>query len=58
MVDYDDLVECGCCGSHHRKDFGGDCRQDNERFDFYDTSSGEEILSAAEYRRRMEADTL
>ena len=25
-------VECGCCGEYHRADFGGDCREDSERF--------------------------
>lgn len=25
-------VECGCCGSYHRADFYGDCREDSERF--------------------------
>lgn len=25
-------VECGCCSSYHRADFGGDCREDRERF--------------------------
>jgi hypothetical protein len=24
--------ECGCCGSYHRSDFHGDCREDAERF--------------------------
>lgn len=24
--------ECGCCGSYHRSDFFGDCREDSERF--------------------------
>lgn len=24
--------ECGCCGSFHREDFTGDCREDSERF--------------------------
>jgi len=27
------FVECGCCGSYHRTDFHGDCREDSERFD-------------------------
>jgi hypothetical protein len=26
------FVECGCCGSYHRADFTGDCREDSERF--------------------------
>jgi hypothetical protein len=26
------FVECECCGSYHRTDFDGDCREDNERF--------------------------
>lgn len=26
------FVECGCCGSYHRTDFMGDCREDSERF--------------------------
>lgn len=26
------FVECGCCGSYHRDDFGGDCRENSERF--------------------------
>lgn len=26
------FVECGCCGSYHRVDFFGDCREDSERF--------------------------
>jgi hypothetical protein len=24
--------DCGCCGGAHRKDFGGECRNDDERF--------------------------
>ena len=27
------FMECGCCGSYHRTDFAGDCREDSERFD-------------------------
>ena len=26
------VVECGCCGAYHRPSFGGDCRDDFERF--------------------------
>ena len=26
------FVECGGCGSYHRKDWYGDCRDDSERF--------------------------
>ena len=26
------FVECGCCGSYHRADFAGDCREDSERY--------------------------
>lgn len=26
------FIECGCCGSYHRTDFDGDCREDAERF--------------------------
>ena len=27
------FIECGSCGSFHRTDFLGDCREDSERFD-------------------------
>ena len=26
------IVECGCCGSYHKTDYSGDCRNDAERF--------------------------
>ena len=26
------FIACGCCGSYHRTDFYGDCREDSERF--------------------------
>jgi hypothetical protein len=26
------IVECGCCGSYHRAEYFGDCRNDAERF--------------------------
>lgn len=26
------FVECGSCGSYHRIDFEGDCREDSERY--------------------------
>lgn len=30
--DNNEIEECGCCGSYHRPDFRGDCRNDDERF--------------------------
>ena len=27
------IVECGVCGGYHRVEYGGDCRNDDERFD-------------------------
>ncbi|KKM72806.1 hypothetical protein LCGC14_1416780 [marine sediment metagenome] len=27
-------VECGCCGSYHREEYRGDCRNDDEQFIF------------------------
>ena len=26
------MIECGCCEHHHREDFWGDCRNDEQRF--------------------------
>jgi predicted PP-loop superfamily ATPase len=31
-IDNGEFVECGCCGNYHRPEFGGDCRNDDERF--------------------------
>lgn len=31
IVQQGGVVACGCCGSHHREDFHGDCRNDEER---------------------------
>jgi hypothetical protein len=27
-----EIIECGCCGSFHRNDYFGECRDDSERF--------------------------
>ena len=32
LIDDGVLEECGGCGCYHRKDFYGDCRNDEERF--------------------------
>jgi len=32
MIKSEDLVECGCCGCYHRKNYVGDCRNDDERY--------------------------
>jgi hypothetical protein len=28
----DTVVECGCCGHYHRRNYHGDCRNDDHRF--------------------------
>ena len=30
----DKYFECGCCGEYHREHYYGDCRNDEERFDY------------------------
>jgi hypothetical protein len=32
LIDDGVLEECGGCGGYHRKDFGGECRNNDERF--------------------------
>lgn len=27
------LHECGCCGSYHLPGYGGDCREDSQRYE-------------------------
>lgn len=29
-------LECGCCGCYHKEGYGGDCRDDNERYNLDD----------------------
>lgn len=36
------FIECGCCGCYHRTDFGGDCRENSERFEDI-PDGGEEV---------------
>jgi len=31
-VFFDELVECGCCCTRHRRGYCGECRNDDERF--------------------------
>lgn len=46
------MIECGCCGHYHRKDYYGDCRNDRERFilDFND----EEFVSCDEINTKRQ----
>lgn len=39
----DDLEECGCCGSYHRPQFHGDCRDDAERYGSWMTPEQEGV---------------
>ena len=42
-----DIFECGSCGSWHRADFTGDCREDSERFagpEDFEERTGEEAI--------------
>lgn len=32
LIDEEVLTECGSCGCYHRRDFNGDCRNNDERF--------------------------
>ena len=36
-------IECGCCEHWHRDDFGGDCRENSERFPFPPADATEEV---------------
>ena len=47
-VKTEDLEECGCCGQWHRKDFFGDCRNDEERY-----IDDDPPMTAAEYRKKL-----
>lgn len=53
------LVECGCCGSWHRQDCHGDCRNDSERFhpdDFADQHGYSEAQRAEMWRKAVDLD--
>ena len=50
VLNSSELEECGCCGCWHRKDYYGDCRNDEERYVDLDN-----FLTAAEYNRRENA---
>ena len=57
------MVECDCCEHHHRSDFWGDCRNDDQRFIEHNSSldgapehtdaDGEPWISIAEIHKRM-----
>jgi hypothetical protein len=40
-----DFIECGCCGSYHRADYFGDCRNDSERLELENIPVGARITS-------------
>lgn len=33
-TDMQRFAECGSCGAYHRADYWGDCRNDDERFEY------------------------
>lgn len=43
------FIECGCCGSFHRTDFAGDCRENSERFSEV-PKGGREVFDDEEVR--------
>lgn len=48
----DVLAECGSCGSYHRADYRGDCRNDAERFgdpQEYTARTGRRVAGTVEY---------
>ena len=57
------MIECACCDHHHRADFWGDCRNDEQRFieqddpaqtSDYTDEDGERWVSIAELHKRLD----
>ena len=49
------MIECSCCDHHHREDFYGDCRTDEQRFIEQDDRSGPSDYSDEDGERWISA---